>query len=134
MPTLIFSSLPGARRCARPVFLLLGLVVASLASWSHGADATGVVSGAVSNAATRNLLEGAKVEAPALGRSVLTDNSGRFTLGGLPAGNVELVVTYLGLDTKRETVTVGAGQRVVRNFDLSAEIYQLGELRVTGER
>jgi TonB-dependent receptor len=134
MPTLICSSLPGVRRCARFVFPLLGLVVASIASWSHGADATGVVAGAVSNAATRNLLEGAKVDAPALGRSVLTDNTGRYSLSGLPAGNVELVVSYLGLDAKRETVTVGAGQRVVRNFDLSAEVYQLGEFRVTGER
>ena len=134
MPTPNCSSLPGARRCARAVLLLLGLAVASFASWSQAADATGVVSGAVSNAATRNLLEGAKVEAPALGRSVLTDNTGRFSLSGLPAGNVELVVSYLGLDAKRETVTVAAGQRVVRNFDLSAEIYQLGEFRVTGER
>ena len=120
MPTPNCSSLPGARRCARAVLLLLGLAVASFASWSQAADATGVVSGAVSNAATRNLLEGAKVEAPALGRSVLTDNTGRFSLSGLPAGTVELVVSYLGLDAKRETVTVAAGQRVVRNFDLSA--------------
>lgn len=134
MPNPNCSSLPGARRCARTVFLVLGLVIASITSWSHGADATGVVSGAVSNAATRNLLEGAKVEVPALGRSVLTDNTGRFSLSGLAAGNVELVVSYLGLDAKRETVTVAAGQRVVRNFDLSAEIYQLGEFRVTGER
>lgn len=134
MPPLIRSSAAGARRFVRSLFALVGLLAAVLAPRLEGADATGVVTGTVSNAATRNLLEGAKIEAPALGRSVLTDNTGRFTLTGVPAGSVELVVSYLGLDTKRETVSVGPGQRVTRSFDLSAEIYRLGEFRVTGER
>jgi TonB-dependent receptor len=134
MPTLNRPPASGPRRSARVVTAIVGLFAALFTPLLRSADATGVVSGTVSNAATRNLLEGARIDAPALGRSVLTDNAGRFTLGGVPAGNVELVVSYLGLDAKRETVTVGAGQRVVRNFDLSAEIYQLGEFRVTGER
>lgn len=110
--------------------VLLGLLVPAM----QAAEATGVVTGTVSNAATRNLLEGAKVEVPALGRSALTDNTGRFVLSGVPAGTQEVVVSYLGLDTQRQAVTVTAGQRVVQNFDLSAQIYQLGEFRVTGER
>lgn len=134
MPTPTRTPLTGARCFARPLTVFLTLIVALLPSLLHSAEASGVVTGTVSNAATRNLLEGAKVEVPTLGRSVLTDNAGRFTLAGLPSGNVELVVSYLGLDTKRETISVGAGQRVVRNFDLSAEIYRLGEFRVTGER
>ena len=134
MPNPPRTPLTGARCFARPLFWFLTLIAALLPGVLRSADASGVITGTVSNAATRNLLEGAKVEAPALNRSVLTDNTGRFTLAGLPAGNVELVVSYLGLDTKRETVSVGAGQRAVRNFDLSAEIYRLGEFRVTGER
>ena len=134
MPNPTRTPLTAARCFARPLLVFLTLVAALLPSLLHSADASGVVTGTVSNAATRNLLEGAKVEVPTLNRSVLTDNTGRFTLAGLPSGNVELVVSYLGLDTKRETVSVGAGQRVVRNIDLSAEIYRLGEFRVTGER
>lgn len=124
------------RDCSLWSMLVLVLLCALMLTRSFAADyaGTGTITGSVSNAATRNLLEGAKIEVPALGRTVLTDNTGRFVLSSVPVGNVELVVTYLGLDPKRETIPVGAGQRVVRNIDLSAEIYQLGEFRVTGER
>ena len=95
-------------------------------------DAT--LAGTVSNAATGNLLEGAKVEIPALQRSALVDNTGRYAFAGLPAGTHEVVVSYIGLDTVRQPVAVGAGQRVVKNFDLTTSIYQLDQFKVTGER
>jgi hypothetical protein len=47
---------------------------------------------------------------------------------------VELVVSYLGLDTQRQQLHVAAGQRAVQNFDLTTQVYKLGEFRVTGER
>jgi len=94
----------------------------------------GVVVGTVSNSATRNLLEGAKVELPQLGLSTLTDNTGRFVLSGVPAGDHEIIVSYLGLDTVRAPVKVAAGQRVARDFDLTTAIYQMQAFTVTGER
>ena len=42
----------------------------------RAADSAGAVSGAVSNQATGNLLQGAKVEIPALGLSTLVDETG----------------------------------------------------------
>ena len=96
--------------------------------------AAGALSGSVSNNATGNLLEGAKVEIPAIGVSALTDNTGRFVLSSVLAGTHELVVSYLGLDDQRRSVTVTSGQRSVQNFDLSSQVYQLGEFRVSGER
>ncbi len=132
------TSLPAfcfaARSFTRRFSVLLGLVLAALPPLLRGAEATSVVTGTVSNAATRNLLEGAKIEAPKLGRAVLTDNTGRFVLAGVPAGPLEIVASYLGLDVQRQTLTVTAGQRAVQNFDLSSQVYQLGEFRVTGER
>jgi iron complex outermembrane receptor protein len=94
----------------------------------------GTISGVISNSATGNLLEGARVEIPALGLSALTDNSGRYVLGGVPAGSHELVATYIGLDAARVTIAVTAGQRAVRDFDLSTSIYRLQEFKVAGER
>ncbi len=64
-----------ARVFARPFVVIVAFLLASLLPILRGADATGVVTGTVSNAATRNLLEGAKIEAPKLNQTVLTDNT-----------------------------------------------------------
>ena len=94
----------------------------------------GTITGSISNRATGNHLEGAQVELPQLGLSALTDNTGRFVLNGVPAGVHELVASYTGLDPIRSQVTVGPGERAVRNFDLTTSIYQLQQFNVTGER
>lgn len=98
------------------------------------AHATGVITGTVSNSATGNLLQGAKVELPALGLSTLTDPTGRYTLSGVPAGPHDLVATYTGLDALRQPAAVVDGQRATQNFVLTTSIYQLQEFRVSGER
>ncbi|MFM9090738.1 MAG: carboxypeptidase regulatory-like domain-containing protein [Verrucomicrobiota bacterium] len=84
---------------------------------ARAAAPTGTLSGVVSNSATGNLLEGARVEAPALGLATLTDQTGRYVLNGLPAGTHEITVTYIGLDRARTTVEVPAGARAARDFD-----------------
>ena len=93
-----------------------------------------VISGTISNSATGNLLEGAKVEVASLGRTAFTDETGRYVLSGVPAGTHELVVTYLGLDPVRAAVAVAAGARAERNFDLTTAIYRMDAFKVTGER
>ena len=90
--------------------------------------------GNVSNLATGNLLQGARVEIPALGVSALVDETGRYIFGSVPAGTHELVVTYLGLDSQRATVAVTADQTATRNFDLTTGIYKLEQFKVKGER
>ncbi len=99
------------------------------ASAAHGA-----ISGNVSNQATGNMLEGARIQIPALGRTVFTDNTGTFVLTNVPPGTHEVVVTYIGLDPMKSVIDVGAGARVVRDFDLTSRIYQLETFKVTGER
>ncbi len=92
------------------------------------------LAGNISNAGTGNLLEGARVEIPALGLVAFTDNTGRYVLADLPAGTHEIVASYTGLDSAKETVAVAAGQRAVRNFDLTTGIYRLQAFNVSGER
>jgi TonB-dependent receptor len=98
------------------------------------AESGTTVSGTVSNTATGNLLEGARVEIAALGLAALTDDTGRYVLTGVPAGTHTVVASYIGLDTQRAEVAITAGQRAVRNFDLTTAIYQLEAFKVTGER
>lgn len=91
---------------------------------ANAAVADGILTSVVSNAATANLLEGAKVDLPGLDRSTLTDHTGRFQIS-VPAGAHAVVVAYIGLDPARGEVTITAGQRVIRDFNLSTGIYQL---------
>ncbi len=98
------------------------------------APAGGVLTGWVCNAATGNLLPGATVQLPALGRTERTDDTGRYTFRGLPAGDYEIVASYAGLDLVRDRIAVPASGTVQRNFDLTSGVYQLGAFTVSGQR
>ena len=117
-------------RCLRPLFCYLSLFYLLSLSAAHAAALTGNVS----NVATRNLLEGARVEIPALGLTTLTDNTGRYLLAALPAGTHEVVVTYVGLDSVRTTVIVADSPSTTRDFNLTSVVYKLDAFKVTGER
>ncbi len=108
--------------------------VVLLCAGLRAADGAATLSGNVSNLGTGSLLEGARVEIPALGVSVLTDATGRYILPALPTGTHEIVVTYTGLDVQRASVTVGGAAATTRDFDLTAAIYQLAAFKITGER
>src|SRR5688572_14117809 len=95
---------------------------------------TTAVSGIVTNKTTGNGLIGAKVEIPALNRSALVDDTGRYIINGVPGGAHELVVTYSGLDSQRETVNVTAGQPVVRNFEMSSTVLMLDAFKVASQK
>ncbi len=133
MQTLILSRHSCARSGARQFFLLLGAMLCSVLPALRAAETAGVISGSISNAATGNLLEGARIEVPKLGLAAFTDNTGRYVLN-IPAGAHEIVASYTGLDPMRQTVTAVAGQRAIQNFDLTTGIYQMQEFKVTGER
>src|SRR4051812_11150703 len=92
----------------------LAALLALAAPRIHAQD-TAVISGTVSNAATGNLLEGARVTVTELGRTAFADETGRFVLTGLPPGTYELVASYIGLDAMKAQVNVMSGGRAERN-------------------
>ncbi|MBL9210287.1 MAG: carboxypeptidase-like regulatory domain-containing protein, partial [Opitutaceae bacterium] len=105
-----------------------------MSRFAFAAEGTGAITGTVSNTATGNLLEGARVEVPQLGLVAFTDLTGRYLLTGVPVGTHELVASYTGLDPLRAQVAASAGGRAVHNFDLTTAIYKLDAFKVTGER
>ncbi len=116
------------------IFMLALLLLASAFSLSHAADASGTIVGNVSNAATKNLLSGVRVEIASLGLSAITDQTGRYVLTAVPPGTHELTASYTGLDAGKSSLTVAAGQTAVQNFDLTSSVYQLQTFTVSGER
>ncbi|HUR57675.1 MAG TPA: TonB-dependent receptor [Opitutaceae bacterium] len=121
-------------RRALPALVTLVLALAVVFPARAADGPTGEIAGNISNAATGNLLEGARVDIPQLGLTTLTDRTGRFVFIDVPAGTYEVAASYLGLDPIKAPVTVNAGQRAARNFDLTTGIYQLETFKVAGER
>jgi iron complex outermembrane receptor protein len=119
---------------AMPLFTVLMAVLFAAVPLAVRAADVGTITGSVSNAATRNTLEGAVVLVSGVNLTTLTDDSGRYSFSGVPAGAHDLVISYIGLDTVRQTVVVTAGQTSTRDFELTAGIYKLSSFKVTGER
>jgi iron complex outermembrane receptor protein len=118
--------------------LMFGSPEAALAadggSAGSPAHSSGAITGQVSNAATRSFLEGAVVTVAGTGRSVTTDREGRYQITGVGGDQVNLEVSFAGLDAQRVTVAVGPGQRVVRNVELTSDIYKMDKFTVAGMR
>ena len=115
------------------IALAVQLSLPGAAPVAHAAD-TGILTGVVSNTATGNLLEGARVEIPQLSLSTLTDLTGRYVLTGVAPGTYEVVASYTGLDPIRTQIIVTDSGRTTRDFDLTTGIYKLDAFKVTGER
>ena len=87
------------------------------------------LSGFVTDAGTGEVLIGATVYAPDLGRGTATNAYGFFSLT-LPAGDVRVVTSYIGYTARPETVTMGGDLR--RDVALAAAP-ELAEVIVEAE-
>ncbi|WP_414661815.1 TonB-dependent receptor [Horticoccus sp. 23ND18S-11] len=94
---------------------------------------TGTVTGTISNQATGDLLPGARIMVAGVGATAIAERGGTFNLT-LPEGAHTLLVSFSGLDPASVTVTVGAGQSVVRDVQLSSAVYKMEKFSVSGVR
>lgn len=93
-----------------------------------------IVSGRVVNKATGQYLEGAQVQVVGSTRSALTTRMGYFELGGLPAGQQQLSVSYAGLDPQTVSANVAGPRTDIGEVALTAVVYRLDAFVVPGER
>lgn len=107
-----------------PVALLrvCALVVALLpaAAFLRAQPATGAIEGRVRNAVTGEALENVRVAIKGTAVVTLTDFSGRYQLGNVPAGAVTLRLFYTGMDEQEVAVSVAAGQVIERDVALTS--------------
>ncbi len=109
------------------------LVLVPAAPAAESGQPTGTVTGFVSNAATTAFLENARVTVVGAGTSVVTDRDGRYELT-VPAGGVDLAVSYLGLTAQTVRVNVAAGASVRQDVKLTSDVYTLDTFTVAGVR
>ncbi|GAA0877506.1 TonB-dependent receptor [Algoriphagus jejuensis] len=85
----------------KKLFLGLVLFLAGITAMAQNS-----LSGKVVDAQSGDALIGASVWTENLGKGTVTDEKGNFTLAKLPAGGLELRVSYLGFETFRKVITI----------------------------
>ena len=103
-------------------------------AFSLPAFAQETLTGTVSNSATGQNLEGARVVLKGTGREVLTDSTGTYRFDNVTAGPAAVSVSYTGLKPADQTVDVRPGQPNRLDVGLTADIYQMSSFVVAGER
>ncbi len=106
--------------------LLLLLLIGTVAMGQRG-----TVTGIVSDAQTGETLPGANVVIQGTTTGTVTDIDGRFSLD-VPAGEVNLVASFIGYNPMLRTITIGAGESLQLNFELMLDIETLEEFVVIG--
>lgn len=123
------------RRRSLPVpifFVLFGSAAAATFPEGARAQATGIISGTVANAATAEPVQGASIELPGLGLETRSEAGGRFSLPGVPVGTHEIRAEMFGHRTAVASVTVVADEVVFVELRMEAEAFELHGLVVTG--
>lgn len=111
----------------------VGVVVALL--WATGVQAqeTGVIRGTVTSKLSAEPIGGVQVSVEAGEIGTLTGDDGTYTLTGVPAGTHLVATRHIGYGRQTRTVTVGAGETVTVDFQLTEQAVELGQIVVTGQ-
>lgn len=88
------------------------------------------VSGVVRDAADGETLIHANVRLDGTERGVATNSQGFYALPGLPAGEVTLVVSYIGYQPQQQTITLAPGEARRLDIALQPEGFEGGEVIV----
>ncbi len=91
----------------------------------------GMVVGTLTDKATGQPLAGAQVVIVGTGQGTLTDRSGVYRLGGVPAGQASVRVVMIGYESITKTATVPSGGAVTVDFALTQTAISLNEVMVT---
>lgn len=108
----------------------LGALLALLSQPTH-AQQQGTITGTISDQATKDPLENARVMLVGLNRIEGTGRDGRYTFRGVPVGQHQVRVLRLGYRPTSDTAAVGDRAVVTLDFGLTPAPVQLDEIVTT---
>ncbi len=109
----------------RPWKKISGIACAFLSlvtlAWAQPAN-TGIIRGRVLNESTGSYLNTAHVTVKGTEIEAYTNNIGEYQLTNVPAGEVTVVASYVEMQSQVATTRVTAGQTVLQDFTMQAEV------------
>ncbi len=117
---------------ARGFRAMLLLAVAAVTSAALQAQATGTLSGRVTDSATQLTLSGTRVSVRGTALETYTGPSGDYVLSGVPAGAQTVEFSYIGYGEQVRPVQVTAGATARTDVAFAAEALQLDKFVITG--
>lgn len=110
-------------------------VICIVSNLAASAQEAGAIAGQVSSPVTGDMLARALVGIPAIARRTVTDETGRFELRGLAAGQYDLVVTLAEFEPRTLHVAVEPGATARIDVELQQQqIFSLDNFVITVER
>ncbi len=107
--------------------IMLSLLCITSFAYSQG---KGIIAGKVVDEED-NTLPGASVVIKGTTQGTSTDLNGLYSLRGVDAGNLKIVVHYLGYASVEQTISVVADQTISVNFKMSQSAMSLNEVEVS---
>ncbi len=114
------------------VFIMLFFAVS--ASDLLIADNNSTIRGQVIHGAERESLAGVEVVIAALNTGTATDADGAFVLRNIPAGEYEIVASYIGFRSEKKVVSINPHEIVTVTIEMKPQIIEGESVVVTGTR
>ncbi|NJD11879.1 MAG: SusC/RagA family TonB-linked outer membrane protein [Gemmatimonadetes bacterium] len=103
------------------------------ASWAQAQQqATGRVTGVVTDVATQRPIPGVNVVLAGTTRGGLTSENGRYLLTGVPAGSYTVQAISIGYQSAEQAIVVSPNQTVVADLQMSTQAVKLQEIVAVG--
>lgn len=110
-------------------FYISLFVICSLSTWAQN---TGVVVRGVVKTSDGNGAGFVNVAIQGTSKGTVADKEGKYELKNITPGSYVLVASFIGLESKKQNITVVAGQVIDVDFVLSENATQLEEVIVSG--
>ncbi len=134
LSSLLASVVPAATVPALAVPALAALLLVGLAAPPAAAGQEGSVHGRVTHAETGEPLSDVQVAVGDTDLGALSGSDGTFTVRGVPAGSWTVTASHIGYATVSREITVGGGEAVRLEIELSEEAVELGGITVIARR
>ncbi len=107
------------------------LIIILIMGMSSKLLAQNSIEGTVSNKENSELIIGASVYIPELGKGIYTDKKGEFSLKNLPIGDFIIKISYIGYKTYIEHIKISKNSKITLDIQLSTIFYQANEAIIT---